>query len=64
MRGDHPHTADEHDAFTRWRRVLNWRAGQRKAIKQRSHRRDRRAAVAEAFQYVKARSTELNQRLR
>jgi hypothetical protein len=29
------------DACTGWRRVLNWRP--RKAIKQRSHQRDRRA---------------------
>jgi hypothetical protein len=44
MRGEHPHNADEHDAFTRWRRVLNWRPGQRKQLKRRSHRRDHRAA--------------------
>lgn len=44
MRGEHPHSDDEHDAFTGWRRVLNWRPGQRKQLKQKSHRRDRRAA--------------------
>ncbi|HXA87097.1 MAG TPA: hypothetical protein VNW96_00645 [Mycobacterium sp.] len=63
MRCEHRTTADEWDACTGWRAVMNWRPGQRKAIKQRAHRRDRRAAVAEAFQYVKARSTELNRRL-
>jgi hypothetical protein len=31
------------DARTGWRRVLNWRPGQRTAIKRRSHQRDRRA---------------------
>jgi hypothetical protein len=43
MRSEHRTTADEWDACTGWRRVLNWRPGDRKAIKQRSHQRDRRA---------------------
>ncbi|AOQ28897.1 hypothetical protein SEA_WATERFOUL_35 [Mycobacterium phage Waterfoul] len=44
MRGEHAMTWDERDAFTSWRRVLAYvqRAGVRKAVKQRSHRRDRR----------------------
>ncbi|QBI96057.1 hypothetical protein SEA_MISSDAISY_77 [Mycobacterium phage MissDaisy] len=42
MRSEHRPTADERDAFTRWRHVLRWRPGERKAIKRRSHRRDRR----------------------
>ncbi|AHZ95596.1 hypothetical protein SEA_PAOLA_35 [Mycobacterium phage Paola] len=44
MRSEHVTTADEWDACTRWRRVMIWRPGERKRIKQRSHRRDRRAA--------------------
>jgi hypothetical protein len=46
MRSEHTTTADEFDAFTRWRRVLTsmQRAGIRKAIKKRSHRVDRRAS--------------------
>lgn len=46
MRSEHKTTADEHDAFTGWRHVLvsMQRAGVRKALKQRSHRKDRRAA--------------------
>lgn len=44
MRGEHKTTADEHDALTAWRRVIvrMQRAGVRKTIKQRSHRKDRR----------------------
>lgn len=42
MRSEHPMSADEVDAFTGWRRVLNWRPGERKQLKQQSHRRDRR----------------------
>lgn len=46
MRGEHRMSADEHDAFTGWRHVLCYvqRAGVRKRVKQRSHRRDRRVA--------------------
>lgn len=44
MRGEHRTTADEYDAFTGWRRVMHWRPGQRKTIKKRSHRTDRRTA--------------------
>lgn len=42
MRSEHKMSADEIDAFTGWRKVLFWRPGQRKAVKARSHRRDRR----------------------
>lgn len=44
MKGEHRMSSDEQDAFTGWRRVLRWRPGQRKAVKARSHRRDRRVA--------------------
>jgi hypothetical protein len=33
---------DERDAFTRWRHYLHWRPGERKAIKARANRRERR----------------------
>ncbi|AGU91985.1 hypothetical protein ADAWI_72 [Mycobacterium phage Adawi] len=45
MRAEHPTTADERDAFGRYsRHALEYRAGAKKAIKVRSHRRDRRVA--------------------
>lgn len=46
MRFEHPRTADEQDAFTRWRRVLCYldRPGVRKKIKRTSHHIDRRRA--------------------
>jgi hypothetical protein len=46
MRSEHKTTADEFDAFTGWRHLLTsmQRAGARKAIKKRSHRKDRRQA--------------------
>ncbi|PJE22362.1 MAG: hypothetical protein CK431_17020 [Mycobacterium sp.] len=47
MRGEHRMNAYEVDAFTRWRRVLHWRPGERKRIKQLSHQRDRRVARQE-----------------
>ena len=33
---------DEYDAFTGWRKVLHWRSGQRKAIKKKFNRRERK----------------------
>ena len=42
MRSEHKMSADEVDAFTGWRKVLHWRAGERKDAKRRSHRIDRR----------------------
>ena len=33
---------EEQDAFSSWRHYLIWRAGERKAIKQRANRRERR----------------------
>jgi hypothetical protein len=42
MRPRRHRTADEQDAFTRWRKVLYWSPGERKKIKQTSHRYDRR----------------------
>lgn len=35
-------SGDEQDAFSGWRHVMIWRPGERKAIKQRANRRDRR----------------------
>lgn len=35
---------DEHDAFSGWRRLLRWRAGQRRAIKQAHNQRLRKQA--------------------
>jgi hypothetical protein len=35
---------DEQDAFSSWSRVMIWRPGERKAIKQRANRRDRRTS--------------------
>jgi hypothetical protein len=34
--------ADEHDALTGWRKYLIWRPGERKAIKRRVSKRERR----------------------
>jgi hypothetical protein len=34
---------DEHDAFTRWRKVVAWRRGALRAVKRRFARRVRRA---------------------
>jgi hypothetical protein len=34
--------ADEYDALTRWRHRLYWRPGQRKGIKRRVNKRERR----------------------
>jgi hypothetical protein len=39
-------SGDEYDAVTPWRRVLRWKAGQRKAIKRRLNKRFRRDALA------------------
>lgn len=44
MRSEHKTTEDEFDAFSHWRRLTFWRRGELRKIKQRSHRRDRRAA--------------------
>lgn len=35
---------DEYDAFSGWRRLLRWRAGQRRAIKQAHNQRLRKQA--------------------
>jgi len=37
-------SGDEYDAFTKWRNVLNWRAGQIKAVKRKFNKRVRREA--------------------
>jgi hypothetical protein len=39
---------DEYDAYTRWRHLLHWRPGQIKAIKRRTHKRERREGRREA----------------
>ena len=44
MRSEHRLTWEEQDAVTGWRKVMFWKPGERKAIKTRSHRIDRRAA--------------------
>jgi hypothetical protein len=44
MRSEHKSGFDEINAFTRWRKVWGFRAGQRKRIKAISHRKDRRRA--------------------
>jgi hypothetical protein len=40
---------DEQDVYSRWRHVMCWtqRAGAVKAVKRRTHRRERREAAAE-----------------
>ena len=38
------HGGDEHDAFSGWRRVMRWHAGQRRAIKQTHNQRARKQA--------------------
>lgn len=35
---------NEFDALTRWKKFLHWRAGERKRIKQKYNRRERRQA--------------------
>jgi hypothetical protein len=40
---------EEQDAYTGWRRVLNWHPGERKAIKRRTHQRERREAHVAAL---------------
>lgn len=47
MRSEHKTTADEWDAFTKWRTVLFWQPGERKRLKRRSHQMDRRKAKRE-----------------
>lgn len=42
-------TGDEYDALTRWRKYLNWRAGERKKIKKLYRRRERRQAKREVI---------------
>jgi hypothetical protein len=41
------HDADEYDAFTKWRRMYNWRPGDLRRIKRQASKRDRRRARAE-----------------
>ncbi len=38
-------SGDEYDAFTRWRRVLHWRPGERTSIKQHFWKRQRRIRI-------------------
>ena len=38
-------SGDEYDALTRWRRLLRWRPGQRRRIKQQHNKRLRREAL-------------------
>lgn len=39
---------DEVDAYSRWRKVMRWRAGERKAIKRRTHKRERQEGKRDA----------------
>lgn len=41
-------SGDEVDALTRWRHVLFWKPGERKAVKRSFNRRERREALKEA----------------
>jgi|GEM_PF-6083279 len=36
-------SGDEVDALTRWRKYLKWRAGERKRVKQKYNRRERKS---------------------
>ena len=38
---------DEHDAFTRWKRYVHWKPGERKRIKKKASRRARQSAKRE-----------------
>jgi len=38
-------SGDEQDALTGWRKVLSWRAGQRKKIKRRYNKRIRKLPI-------------------
>lgn len=42
---------DEVDAFTRWKHMLVWKAGERKRIKRKYHRRNRKHAREELKGY-------------
>jgi hypothetical protein len=48
MRSNRPAPAngDEQDAFASYHRVFTWKAGQRRRIRQRANRRDRRVTRA------------------
>lgn len=39
-------TTEEQDLYTRWRDVLFWQRGERKKIKRRTHKRERREGKA------------------
>ena len=43
MRGRIPLTFEEYDAFTRWRQLLHWQAGELRRIKRRYNKRARKA---------------------
>lgn len=46
-------TGDEADAYSRyWRRWVNWRPGERAAVKRRTNRRERRERQRDAEQRV------------
>jgi hypothetical protein len=42
-------TGDEYDALTKWKKYVHWKAGERKAIKRRYNRRERRKSITEVF---------------
>ncbi len=47
---------DEQDAYTGWRRVYPWKPGERKGIKRRTHKRERREARVEIHDETKEES--------
>lgn len=42
---------DEHDALTRWKKYLHWRAGQRGRIKKKYNRRERKQTRQQLSQF-------------
>ena len=42
-------TGDEQDAYTRWRKLIVWKAGEIKAIKRATSRRERRTAKQQGW---------------
>ena len=52
---------DEHDAFSGWRRLLRWRAGQRRAIKQAHNQRLRKQARLDVPRELASMALPINQ---
>jgi hypothetical protein len=45
-----PRDGDEQDAFSKWRGVVFWQAGELRTIKRRAAKRDRRLARSEIWE--------------